>query len=163
MPRDPEPKLPAPPAPPPATSDRRLTDLADLVAVAAGGALGGVVRYAVAQAAPPHGELPWATLTVNVAGAFVVGLVVALVARGRAGGRLIRPFVVAGVCGGLTTFSTLVTEVVLFVRGGHLTLGLTYLGVSLAAGLGAAALGARWGRAARVAEGPVEAALADGT
>ena len=84
------------------------------LAVAAGGALGSVARFAlsgaIAGALGP--AFPWGTLLVNVSGSFAIGFFGAL---SRADGGLLvsgtaRAFVLAGVCGGYTTFSAFSLE-----------------------------------------------------
>jgi CrcB protein len=126
----------------PAPAVARPVTAPTLAAVGAGGSLGGLARYLLATAAPPGHGLPWATLAVNVVGAFVVGVLATRIAAGRLDQR-VRPFAVTGVCGGLTTFSTVMTEVHLLARAGRSGLAGAYLGLTLAAGLAAAALGAR--------------------
>jgi len=82
--------------------------------IAAGAALGGMLRYFFSgMAARLAGEtFPWGTLFVNVTGALIVGFFVALTGPE---GRLIAPphvrlFVMTGFCGGYTTFSTFSLE-----------------------------------------------------
>jgi len=77
--------------------------------IALGGALGSVARYWVAVwAAPLSQRLPWGTVGINVAGSFLIGFVGTLTL---AGGRhpapeWLRLFIMVGVCGGFTTFSS---------------------------------------------------------
>ena len=80
------------------------------LAVIAGSALGGLARYwlstVMVWAVGPR--LPWGTLLINVLGGFVIGWFGALTATG---GRLsvpqeVRVFVMIGLCGGFTTFSS---------------------------------------------------------
>lgn len=78
--------------------------------VAAGGALGSIGRYAVSGlVAAGFGEtFPWGTLVVNVVGSFIIGFFGTLTAPD---GRLFvgsgtRQFVMTGLCGGFTTFSS---------------------------------------------------------
>jgi len=80
------------------------------LAVALGSALGGVARFALSGAiANVFGEtFPWGTLFVNVTGSFVIGFFATLTAPD---GRLFvsgttRQFVMTGICGGYTTFSS---------------------------------------------------------
>ena len=54
------------------------------LAVALGGALGGLGRHALAEVAPGGQGLPWATLAVNIVGALAVGILATLIAEGRA-------------------------------------------------------------------------------
>lgn len=82
--------------------------------VAAGAALGGVLRYGANLGAGRMGltAFPWATLFVNVAGSAFIGFFAAV--TGDQGRVLARPelrmFVMAGVCGGFTTFSSFSLE-----------------------------------------------------
>jgi CrcB protein len=113
-----------------------------MAALAVGGALGTLARYGIERAAPPAPDgFPWATFTVNVAGSFVLGAVVALVLTRWPGDRYVRPFVAVGFCGGFTTFSTLVVEIDQRVGHGHTAVAAVYLVATLLAGLGAAVAG----------------------
>jgi fluoride exporter len=122
-----------------------------LAAVAAGGLLGGALRWAVGLWLPtPAGGFPWAVLLVNTAGAFVLALVVVLVARVLPG--WVRPLVGTGFCGALTTFSSVVVGADRLVARGQAGLAAGYLLAGLAAGLAAACAGllaGRWLVAAR--------------
>ena len=84
-----------------------------------GSALGGMARYGVSGAiARRVGEtFPWGTLTVNVSGSFVIGLFAALVATG--GERMVGAFVMPGVCGGYTTFSSFSLQTLNLARDGE--------------------------------------------
>ena len=80
------------------------------LAIAAGGALGTVARYFLSGViADAFGQtFPWGTLIVNVSGSFVIGLFASLTGPD---GRLLvsgmtRQFVMIGICGGYTTFSS---------------------------------------------------------
>ena len=74
--------------------------------VAAGGAVGSWLRYLVARACPPVlGGFPWATLTVNVAGSFAMGLLAGWLARfGGLGGEAWRLLLGAYLFGAVMTF-----------------------------------------------------------
>ena len=112
----------------------------DLVVVAAGGAVGAVLRYAVDSAAP--GTLfPWPTLAINVVGALALGLLPALAVVRRS--RRVALAVGPGLLGGFTTVSAWAGQVRGLADSGHAGLAGTYLVVTLAAGLGAAAVGQR--------------------
>lgn len=117
-------------------------------AVAAGSAIGGVLRYLVSLLAGSGlgGGLPWGTLFVNVTGSFVIGFYAArVVGRGKAGSRL-HPFVTTGICGGYTTFSAFSLETLHLARAGRLDLAALYVGLSIAAWLAAVWLGEALGR-----------------
>jgi fluoride exporter len=113
-----------------------------MVAIAAGGSLGTLARYGVDRAiAPPPLGFPWSTFTVNVAGSFILGVVVVLVAERWPPGRFVRPFAAIGFCGGFTTFSTMVVDAAQLGRHGRAGLAAGYLVASLAGGVLAAAAG----------------------
>lgn len=82
-----------------------------LLVIALGGALGSIGRWATAEALPHQGaEFPWATWTVNISGAFLLGVVTVLASDVWPSARHLRPFVGVGVLGGFTTFSTYVLD-----------------------------------------------------
>ena len=93
------------------------------LAVALGGALGTLGRYAVSGAvANAFGEtFPWGTLIVNVTGSFVIGFFATLTAPD---GRLFvggtaRQFMMTGLCGGYTTFSSFSLQTLNLIRDGE--------------------------------------------
>jgi CrcB protein len=99
------------------------------VAVTTGSAVGGLARYLVTTAIPSE-EFPWSTLVINVLGSFVIGCFAALTAiEGRyPASAPLRVFVMAGLCGGFTTFSAfslqtldLMRERAWFAAGGYIT------------------------------------------
>jgi len=109
-----------------------VIDRRELGAIFVGGALGTLLRAglleAMGEGAPGW---PWATLVVNVVGAFLLGfLVTALPPVTRH-----RPLWTTGFCGGLTTFSTLQVELVKMLEAGHVGIALGYAGASVVAGL----------------------------
>ena len=112
----------------------------DLLLVAAGGAVGAVLRWAVDTTAPDT-LFPWATLAINVVGAAALGLLPALdvVRRSRRVALTVGP----GVLGGFTTVSAWAGQVRDLADSGEVGLAGLYLATTLAAGLGAAALGQR--------------------
>ena len=120
-------------------------------AVAAGGAIGAWARLGLAELMPTEpGRWPWGTFVANVVGCALLGY---------AGTRLLerlppstyrRPLIGTGVCGGLTTFSTLQLEVADLGRDGHTPLAVAYLLVSVAFGLTAILLASGLVRRARV-------------
>lgn len=93
-----------------------------LLIVAAGGALGAMGRYGVGRLLPATGW-PWATLTVNVVGGLLMGLLTGWLAfRGGEGGEGIRLFAAVGVLGGFTTFSAFSLETALMIERRQLAL-----------------------------------------
>ena len=91
--------------------------------VAFGGALGSVARYGCSGFVARFGgtSFPWGTLLVNVTGSFVIGVLAALLTSdGRplvAGDT--RAFLMVGVLGGFTTFSSFSVETLTLARGGE--------------------------------------------
>jgi fluoride exporter len=104
--------------------------------VAIGGALGSAARYAVSVGTARWlgVTFPWGTLIVNVAGSFAIGLLAALVtADGRpALGSDARAFVMVGILGGFTTFSSFSLETLNLARDGALGAAAANVGLSLA-------------------------------
>jgi fluoride exporter len=109
-------------------------ELRRLLAIFAGGTIGALARVGLAEALPhaPDGW-PWATFAVNMAGALLLGYFVASL-RDHPEESVAHPFLTTGVCGTLTTFSTLQLELFEMVDGGHLGLAAAYVAATLAAG-----------------------------
>lgn len=115
-------------------------------AVGLGSGLGSALRHQLGLwLSPPN--FPWATLVVNLAGSGLIALFAAY-AAGRAHGRVARwqPFLVAGFCGGFTTFSLFGLETLAMLTQGHPGTALGYVALSLVAWLGAAWAGHHAGR-----------------
>lgn len=115
--------------------------------VTGGGAFGSWLRFATGRVwtlliGPiAASAFPWATLTVNVVGSLLMGVLIGWMARFSSGGEFWRLLLGVGVLGGFTTFSSFSMEFALFVERGQLGLGAVYVGVSLLAGFGALFLG----------------------
>jgi len=105
-----------------------------LLAIYAGGTIGALARVGLAEVAP-HGSggWPWATFAVNMVGALLLGYFVASL-RDHPEESVAHPFLTTGICGTLTTFSTLQLELFEMIDGGHLGLAAAYVAVTLAAG-----------------------------
>ncbi len=118
-----------------------------LAAISAGGMLGASARYGIARALPTtDGAFPWATFWTNVAGSFLLGLVMVVLLERFPPSRYLRPFVAIGFLGSFTTMSTFQVETVRRLRDGHVGIGLTYGAVSVTVGLMLAAAGLVAGR-----------------
>lgn len=120
----------------------------DLLAViAAGGALGSLGRWGLAEAIPHEGRsFPVATFLTNVSGALLMGLLMAFVLGPWARTRYVRPFWGVGVLGGYTTFSTYELDAHGLLQIGAPATAFGYLAASLVAGLAAIVLGLVAGR-----------------
>jgi fluoride exporter len=110
--------------------------------LAVGGALGTMSRYAVSGwVVHRYGPSPLGTFTVNIVGAFLIGLIL-VIAQDRFLIRSdIRVFLTTGFLGGFTTFSTFMFETMELVEAGSLERAVLNAGGSLAAGLVAVWLG----------------------
>lgn len=104
-----------------------------ILAVAAGGALGSVMRYLVGIAA---GRLfgtsfPWGTLIINVTGSFLIGAFVGLFATKWDLPPAGRIFLTVGICGGYTTFSTFSLDAWYLIERGESMASLAYMVASV--------------------------------
>ena len=105
-----------------------------LVAIAGG--LGVLSRYGLSSTV--HGDaLPWMTVAINVAGSFALGVLVVV----PLGSEELRTTLGVGFLGGFTTFSTFSVQTVLDVDAGEPARAALYVGVSVVAGIAAAAAG----------------------
>jgi len=114
-----------------------------MIAVAIGGAAGSVARYGVASIVQRHAAtiFPLATFVVNVAGAFVLGVLVGRLTgdtRSIEGARL---FLATGFCGGFTTFSAFSYETAVLARDSRFAVAVSYVVATLVVCVAAAALG----------------------
>jgi CrcB protein len=102
--------------------------------IAAGGAIGSVARYWIAVwALPVSRHLPWGTIGINIAGSFVIGFFGTLTLEG---GRhptpeWLRLFVMVGICGGFTTFSSFSLQTLDLLRGDAWGRALANVGLSV--------------------------------
>ncbi|HYN29140.1 MAG TPA: fluoride efflux transporter CrcB [Dermatophilaceae bacterium] len=119
-----------------------------LVLVLLGGAVGAPLRYLVDLhlSAPHDSVLPWGTLTVNVSGSLLLGLVAGAVTAGGAPSWLLA-LLGTGLCGALTTFSTFGYETVRLVQ--DRSWGLALLNVTGSVLASYAAVAAGWWLAGR--------------
>ena len=112
-----------------------------VVAVLAGGCLGGYARYAVTTGWPSAPTaFPTATLVVNLAGAFVLAALMVVLRHSRLH-RHVRPLVGTGFCGALTTFSTFQIETIRLAKDNHPGVAFAYAAASLTLGLACAIAG----------------------
>jgi CrcB protein len=111
-------------------------DNRELAAVFVGGAIGTLARAGLATlTAPQPGHWPWATFVVNIAGAFILGFVTTRLLERLPLSAYRRPLLGTGLCGGLTTFSTVQVETLHMIQRHHYALAATYTVVSVTAGL----------------------------
>ena len=113
-------------------------DAQELAAIFAGGFLGTLARAALAQSlAVRPDRWPWATFVVNMLGAFLLGYVITRLQERLPPSMYARAFLGTGICGALTTFSTMMVELLAMIEGGHWVLASGYAAASVACGLAA--------------------------
>ena len=121
-----------------------MTPVVTSLWIGLGGALGSIARYWIALwALPISRELPLGTIAINIAGSFIIGFVGTLTLTG---GRYPLPetarlFVMVGVCGGFTTFSSFSLQTLDLLRSGATSRALLNVAVSVLLCLGSVALG----------------------
>jgi CrcB protein len=111
-------------------------DYRELAAIFAGGALGALARALLGTlAVPDPARWPWPTFTVNIVGAFLVGYFTTRLLERLPLSSYRRPLLGTGLCGGLTTFSTMQVETLKMIQHGHWLLAACYTIVSIVLGL----------------------------
>jgi fluoride exporter len=121
--------------------------MAQMMAIAAGGAVGALLRWFVAGSVQrlAGGAFPWGTFAVNAIGSFLIGFLFVFMVERSSAGELWRLGVTVGLLGALTTFSTFSLESLRLLQTGAVTmalanilgqivvcLSLTWLGIQLA-------------------------------
>jgi fluoride exporter len=110
-------------------------DTRELGAIFVGGFIGAAARAELADLMPHRaGAWPWATLVVNVIGAFLLGYFVTRLQERLPLSAYRRPFLGTGVCGGLTTFSTMQVELLQMLDAGRIALAAAYALISVSGG-----------------------------
>ena len=103
--------------------------------VAAGGAIGSIARYGVgiaAQRLAPASAWPWGTLTVNVVGGLLMGLLAGWLAhRAAANTADLHALIGVGLLGGFTTFSAFSLETALMIERREIGAAALYVGLSV--------------------------------
>jgi CrcB protein len=127
-------------------------DRRELAAIFVGGVIGAVARAGLVELLPYHpSQWPWPTFIANLAGAFLLGYFTTRLQERLPLSAYRRPFLGTGVCGALTTFSTMQLELLRMLDGEHVVLAIAYGGVSVLAGFLAVALATNLVRRARMA------------
>jgi CrcB protein len=107
----------------------------EMAAIFAGGFAGAIARGTLAEAVPyKGGGWPWSTFAVNVAGALLLGYLVTRLQERLPLSTYRRPLLGTGLCGALTTFSTMQVELLEMLDGEHYALAASYALASVAAG-----------------------------
>ncbi len=138
-----------------------VVDRLELSAIFAGGAIGALGRAALAELLhAPARSWPWATFTVNMAAAFVLAFVVTWIGEHQPRTMYARAFWATGICGALSTFSTLMLELVRLQEAGGIGSACGYGLASITGGLLLVLLGVAL--AARLAPGRDRAPIPEG-
>jgi CrcB protein len=128
-------------AAPPGSRTRRILpriDGREMAAIFVGGALGTLLRAALAEAFPhPATDWPWPTFTVNIVAAFLLGYFVTRLQERLPLSSYRRPLLGTGLCGGLSTFSTMQVEILKMLDAHAWGLAAGYTAASIAAGYAA--------------------------
>lgn len=99
------------------------------LAIALGGAFGAVSRYWVYNFFVKNvaGKFPWATLTVNIAGSFLIGIAFVVLTERAEIGPEWRGLITVGFLGAFTTFSTFSMDVIGLVEQGDIAAAISYV------------------------------------
>ncbi len=113
-----------------------------ILAIGAGSFIGGVLRYLLSQLVQTKflSTFPFGTLSVNIIGCFLIGLVFGLTDRGNLTQEW-RLFLATGLIGGFTTFSAFSIESVSLFRDGQFFYATAYISSSVVAGIIATFIG----------------------
>ena len=107
-----------------------------LILVFIGGGLGSALRYLVGkQFTFDSLQFPWATFIVNLMGSFIIGTVFGYILVKHKLSNELFIFLVAGFCGGFTTFSAFANESLSLLKAGQTQLFFSYILSSILAGL----------------------------
>lgn len=126
-------------------------DRREIAAIFAGGALGTLLRTALADNFPQQATAwPWPTFAVNIAAAFLLGYLITRLTERLPLSSYRRPLLGTGLCGGLSTFSTMQVEILKMFDAHAWGLAASYAGASVAVGYSAIHLASAMARRVRV-------------
>jgi len=114
-----------------------------LLLVGLGGFIGSIARYLVSKLnLHLHFlSIPIGTLTVNVIGSLIIGILAGISAKSEILSPSLRLFLMVGICGGFTTFSSFTNENLTLMQNGQIFSMLLYTGLSIMLGFLAVYLG----------------------
>jgi fluoride exporter len=111
--------------------------LTNILLVGLGGFLGSIARYlcTVFIDEKANTSFPFGTFTVNIAGAFILGLVYAWASRSSHDVSSLRIFLITGFCGGFTTFSAFAFENFGLINNRSVAISLAYISLTVVSGI----------------------------
>jgi CrcB protein len=114
-----------------------------LILIGVGSCAGGISRYLTQQLVQKHypSSIPFGTLSANVIGCFIIGLIYALSDRGNILSPTMRLLLATGFCGGYTTFSSFAYENISLMQDGEFFYTSLYVLMSIVIGFAAVYLG----------------------
>jgi CrcB protein len=114
-----------------------------LLLIGTGGFFGSIARYLISKltARVDWFSIPLGTLTVNVAGSFLIGLLIGISERSPVLTVEWRMLLMVGLCGGFTTFSSFTGENLMLMRNGQYLSLFLYTGLSILLGFAAVYFG----------------------
>ena len=116
--------------------------LEDIIIVGLGSGIGGICRYLISLIIGSAGySFPWGTFTVNVAGCLLIGALWGVTSRFQTVSPVFTLFLMAGFCGGFTTFSTFSKEGLALLQANNYISFLLYILGSVVLGIMAVGLG----------------------
>ena len=123
----------------------------ELAAIFAGGFVGAIARAELVEALPYHpGSWPWATFIVNLTGACLLGYFTTRLQERLPVSAYRRPLLGTGLCGALTTFSTMQLELLRMLDANRIGMAIAYAMASVVAGFVAVAVTTSFVRRARL-------------
>jgi CrcB protein len=119
-----------------------------ILSIAAGGALGAVARHFLSHrvALLAGNNFPWGTMSVNILGSFLMGMMITLFARKFSLSQEAQAFLTVGLLGGFTTFSAFSMETVLLIERNELAQAALYIAASVLLAVGGLFAGIYLGR-----------------
>ena len=114
-----------------------------LLWVMAGGAVGTGLRYGVGRALDEANTFPYGTMTVNLVGCLLMGILATWCTQVAEVSETVRLAILVGLLGGFTTFSSFGIDTLRLMESGRMGAALAYVLISNAVGIGAVWLGAQ--------------------